>query len=50
MLKEAFKWAGSKEKHSPTEITVLIIILIIAPGPGSYRAPSDFGHYERTTK
>ena len=29
-----------------TKRSYSIFVLILAPGPGSYRAPSDFKHYD----
>ena len=30
----------------PKEFKVQLYYYIIAPGPGTYRRPSDFGHYD----
>jgi len=35
----------------PRSKTLKVFLSIyLDPGPGSYRLPTDFGHYEKTTK
>lgn len=34
------------EEHSPLKVLDLFLTKDKHPGPGSYRIPSDFGHYE----
>jgi len=31
-------------------VIILFLIILVTPGPGSYRIPSDFGYYESKNK